>query len=57
MEEKSTIKVADRDDTYMEEVSGRDSIEPEKGESTCRVCGLAARNPAELQSHVNSAHK
>jgi hypothetical protein len=57
MEEKSTIKVADRDDTYMEEVSGRDSIEPEKDESTCRVCGLAARNPAELQSHVNSAHK
>lgn len=55
-EKDSTIKVADRDDTYLEEVSGRDSIEAEAEKTTCSICGLAARNPEELQSHINIAH-
>jgi hypothetical protein len=56
-EKDSTIKVADRDDTYLEEVSGRDSIEAETRQTTCSVCGLAARNQAELEGHVSIAHR
>jgi hypothetical protein len=51
------IKVGEKNDTYLEEVSGEDSIKAESQQITCSICGLTARNKAELQDHVSNAHK
>jgi len=55
-ENYTTIKAAKQENTYLEDVSGDQSIEePEK--TTCNRCGLAARNQEELQDHIKNAHR
>lgn len=48
------IKVGEKDDTYLEEVSGDDSIKAESQQTTCSICGLTARNKAELSWRQSS---
>jgi hypothetical protein len=53
----TTIKASEKDDSYLEEVSGEESIEVKLQQTTCSICGLSARTREELQEHIKNAHK
>lgn len=53
----STIKVPDKDDTYLETASGKELESTESHQRTCTICGLSARTKVELQDHIRSAHR
>ena len=55
-ENYTTIKAAKQEATYLENVSGDQSIN-ESGKTHCDMCGLTARNPAELDEHTKIAHQ
>jgi hypothetical protein len=56
-ENYSRIKVPDKDDTYLETMSGREMENEEPEKTTCSICGLNARTSQELQDHIRNAHK
>jgi hypothetical protein len=53
----ATIKVPDKDDTYLKAMSGRELETAETQQRTCTICGLSARSKVELQDHIRNAHR
>lgn len=51
------IEVPDSDDTYLESMSGKETVAAESQQTTCKICGLGARTMEELQDHIRNAHK
>jgi hypothetical protein len=53
----ATIKVPDKDDTYLETMSGKELANAGTQQRICTICGLSARSKVELQDHIRNAHR